>query len=374
MDKIKKLIFRLLVSIKYYRMQKENKGYIKNYVLQDESCNSDKDFLKINSPQIWLKCFLEYNKYKPKEVKKMVDHLFGNNVYIVKKSYKQMIPQDEPILICNVKNDLERVKMLVNHHKGLGIKYFAFLDNMSTDGTYEWLQSQAFDVFRVEEQYNSVVRSMWITKIASYYGFDRWFITIDSDELLVYDNFENQTIQNAILELKRKGIERGLGFMIDMYAESSDLKGDISERDIYSTYNLFDSEGYSEVAGILGAKIHGGPRERYFGKAALMTKYPLFYWHNGEINRYHYIFPIKNEKNSKCYFGLLHYKFIDGDYNKIKKIVEEGNYASGSSLYKTYLHGINENGKISFYYNGTRKFEKSSDLLNIKILNSLWKK
>ena len=369
---IKRFFFRILVSIKYFRVQKEARGKILKYSSISERDITNRDYLRMDFTEVWKKSFLSYNKYKPREVNIMIDHLRDNNVYLVKKYYEQEIPRDEPILICNVKNDLERVKMLVEHHRKLGVKYFAFLDNMSVDGTFEWLQEQPFDLFRVEEQYSSVIRAMWITKIASFYNLNRWFITIDSDELLVYDRFETKKIQDVITCFKEKNLDRGMGFMIDMYARSSNLKDIDSHRDIYKTYNIFDTDGYIREKGILGTKIHGGPRERYFGEYALMTKYPLFYWRSGEINRYHYIFPGEDNQDERCYLGLLHYKFIDGDYEKIKKIVEDGNYARGSALYKTYLKGINEDGKISFCYKGSRNLNESRDLLEIEIFDSLW--
>ncbi len=371
---IKSYLFRVLVRTKYFKQQREAKEYVLSFKPHNEHSAADREYLEVNSLETWKKVLLEYNKYKPKEVKTMMEHLGEKNVYLVKKSYGETIPQGEPILICNVKNDLERLKVLVEHHKKLGVKYFAFLDNMSTDGTFEWLQTQPFDLYRVEEQYNSVVRSMWIAKIASGYGLERWFITIDSDELLVYDDFENQKIQDVIHKFEKDGIDTGMGFMIDMYADSSNLKRSGNDRDIYETYNLFDIDSYCKKDGILGERIHGGPRERYFGKGALMTKYPLFFWRTGDLNRYHYIFSVSTRKKSKCCLGLLHYKFIDGDYDKIKKIVEEGNYASGSSLYKAYLNGINANGEISFCYEGTKKLTVSSDLLEIDILESVWDK
>ena len=47
-----------------------------------------------------------------------------------------------PVVILCVKNDLKRIQMLVGHYRKLGIKRFAFLDNGSDDGTYEWLLEQ----------------------------------------------------------------------------------------------------------------------------------------------------------------------------------------------------------------------------------------
>ena len=45
--------------------------------------------------------------------------------------------KNAPIVTLCVKNDIKRLKMLVDHYRSLGVTKFAILDNGSTDGTFE---------------------------------------------------------------------------------------------------------------------------------------------------------------------------------------------------------------------------------------------
>ena len=43
-----------------------------------------------------------------------------------------------PILICIVKDDIQRIEMSLNYYRKMGVKNFVYVDNMSTDGTFEY--------------------------------------------------------------------------------------------------------------------------------------------------------------------------------------------------------------------------------------------
>lgn len=81
--------------------------------------------------------------------------------------------------------------MLAGRYRRLGVKGFAFLDNGSDDGTFEWLPEQEdTDLYRCFEKYRTAVEEGWINRTASYYGFDSRLILTDSDELVVYEGME----------------------------------------------------------------------------------------------------------------------------------------------------------------------------------------
>lgn len=358
-------------KIKYWKEIKDNKVIINNLFN-----NSNAVMLQDNEEimQMWKKTFSDYNRCMPHEALKMAEAFVSSNIKLSKKTYYENISKDNPILLCNVRNDLERIQMLIEHHKKIGVQYFAILDNNSDDGTYEWLMKQDVDVFSVEDKYNSIVRAAWIAKVASYYGLDRWFIIVDSDELLVYEGMEEKNIQTLISEMQTANLERGLGFMIDMYAEKSDLKKKNEKQDIYSHYKYFDTKSYSRENGTTQVNIFGGPRDRYFGRKEdkareLLTKYPVVYWNKGEIYRYHYMFPFFQNFKSPIFLGLFHYKFIDGDYDKYLNIVKEGNYAGGSGFYKRYIERLGNSDCISFLDEQSCEFRTSDDLNKINIFN-----
>lgn len=357
--------------IRYSDEQKKGKKIICAHFSENSIKKINGEIMSENEKAIWLKSFLDYNVFRPDVAYKSAQSFCNDSIEIVKNTYMQNIPKDEPILVCNVRDDIDRIKMSIKYHREMGVKYFAIMDNCSQDGTYEWLLEQDIDVFTVKEQYTSVKRVGWITKVADYYGFDRWFIILDSDELLTYRGIENNPIQSFIRELCQNKINRVPMFMLDMYANENDLEDRGENIDIESKYNLFDTDSYIMSDDFKGILVYGGPRERYFGKEApreLLTKYPIVFLGMGEIYCYHYVFPFEQNFDSEIKGVLRHYKFINGDIDKYKRIVKEGNYAGGSALYKKYLEKMKDTKEIDFVYEGTAKYHSSEDLKNISIM------
>ena len=367
------LIKKIKRGIKYHSQIAENEKKIE-YIFNNECKTLRGAYMSMDERLQWQKALMEFNKYKPEEAVIIAEHFMGDNVKLEKSFYNiSKIPEDEPVLLCNVRDDLEKIKNVIEHHRNMGVKYFAILDNGSTDGTFEYLMSQEIDVFSVKEQYTSVVRAAWMMKIASYYGFNRWYVVLDSDELLVYPSGKTQNINEIIGDLKKQGIDRGLGMMVDMYAEESDLKKTVGSADLIKKYRFFDKNTYEISDGIFTKEIFGGPRTRMFGIAdgtnrELLTKFPVFYWKRGEIYRYHYLFPFVENFKSPLVLALMHYKFTDGDYEKLQRIVKEGNYAANSKLYENYVNKLPEDGRISFMYPQSEEMKDPSDLMKIEIM------
>jgi len=360
-------------GLKYHAEIAENKKKIE-YIFNNEFKTLRGTYMSMDERIQWQNSLLEFNKYKPEEAVIIAEHFMGDNIKLEKASYDvTKIPDYEPVLLCNVRDDLEKIKNVISHHRKMGVKYFAILDNGSKDGTFEYLMDQDIDVFSVKEQYTSVVRAAWMMKLATYYGFNRWYVVIDSDELLVYPSGKSQSIKEIIGDLKKNNIDRGLGMMVDMYAEESDLKKRNKSFDLVKEYRFFDNNTYEISDGIFTKEIFGGPRARVFGIAdgtnrELLTKYPVFYWKKGEIYRYHYLFPFVDNFKSPLVLALMHYKFTNGDYEKLQRIVKEGNYAAGSKLYENYVNKLPEDGKISFKYPQSEEMKEPSDLMKIEIM------
>jgi hypothetical protein len=114
-------------------------------------------------------------------------------------------------------------------------------------------------------------------------------------------------------------------------------------------------------------KIVGGPRERLFaekgGMEMLQNKYPLVYLKRGDVYRYHYVSPYRDNFPPCCTSALLHYKFIGGDWEKYIAIANNGNYANGSQLYKDIVRVVEERGQeLSFYGEHSVEYRNSESL------------
>lgn len=375
---IKKIFFKIPLSLRIYL--REHKGifhfkewYSLNKVLREQI----KKYKKLEGYKltvrddidVWIRAFKKFIIAQPSEVEVAIE-FFKDNIYSVKKNTES--DDTDAILICIVKNDLLKVKTLIKHHRTIGIKKFAFLDNGSSDGTKEWLLEQNdVDLFEVEDKYTTNRREAWVNKIIAYYGLKRWYLIVDSDELFVYSDFENKSITDVISYCEGKNIKRVRALMVDMYGDNEFYS---SENDIeyLKEMKYFDTSTYeSEHRDVLDLII-GGPRKRIFGESTWLTKYPLCYFDEGDIEgKSHFLFPYKKNMNSECLAALLHYKFLPRDIKKYRQIAENGSYFNGSIHYKKYVKYIDSNSKMNFMCECSKEYTNSKDLSSIPNIKTI---
>lgn len=299
---------------------------------------------------------------------------------ILKEAFlKDSLQEEEVILICLIKNDRNRISDFLAHYRALGITHFAFIDNMSTDGTKEFLLAQEnVNVYVTDTPYTTNNREGWLNRIYAYFGFNHWYLCVDSDELFVYIDCEKKSIQDFLKEIKIRKIKRVRALMLDMYSKNDLFSYHARDKDSMSDYGYFDKQGYVPVSSYRLDLIHGGPRTRVFSKYnesfnCTLTKYPLFFYTKGDFQGCsHYQFPYHHNCNTICCSALLHYKFMIADMLKYKERVLNSNYANGSLEYKTYLKAINENSRVNFMSEATEKYSGSASLKHIKMMESVF--
>jgi len=305
---------------------------------------------------------------------RQVVYAFSNSkIEVIRKSSAPAA--SVPIVVLCVKNDLKRIQMLVAHYRKLGVERFAVMDNNSDDGTFEWLMAQPdVDVYRCYEHYQTAVKEGWINRLVSHYGFDRWYIVTDSDELMVYQGMEEYPLPLFTQWLQKREIKRVKGLTLDTYAEGR-LFGKAA--DIRGEYCWIDSDSYEELPAIAGKhrikRFIGGPRYRLMKSTITLSKYPLVYWEKGTISdSAHYQFPHDVINQSPCYAGILHYKFIDKDLAEFEKRAQKNSgFSTGGANYKQYMEYVKANGDVGFMYEGSLKFDSSEILRKISFIEKI---
>lgn len=268
------------------------------------------------------------------------------------KCQKHITPVDDiVVLLCVVKNDLLRIKKLVHHYRTLGIRHMVFVDNMSTDGTYEFLMQQDdCDIYRCDQEYSSLRRVVWINQLLSLYTIKRWYIVVDSDELIMYSGMERFSLIELINYAEQIKAYRISGYLVDMYSKGNLFDAGTNE-DYVKELNYFDGYGYEIHNTPYGVSITGGPRKRVFKTENELAKCPIFRLCDEDIvASAHFLLPrIKVKYNPLC-LAIAHYKFIDdNDVTKIDEAVRKENYAVGSYEYKMYQKGIKNGTAKSFF-------------------------
>ncbi|MCL2718585.1 MAG: glycosyltransferase family 2 protein [Lachnospiraceae bacterium] len=284
------------------------------------------------------------------------------------------LSENDPIIICAVKGDLLKVKKQIEHHRKIGIKHFVYIDNMSTDGTLEWLKDQDdVSLFTVDENFNSTIKNSWRRQAMDIFGYNRWYLILDSDELFIYPGVENYPINDYIAFLEKEDIKCVHSPMIDMYANEKLFNGN-TDNDFYiEEYCYFDPDSYEMAKKFWGYSILGGPQSRLFEEKnkkmmPLLTKYSLIKANKSDLIGTHNNYPFTLNFSSKYAASfLLHYKFLPNDKLKFQEIIKHGNYSRGSKKHKLFMKTYEQNHDLSFFYEKSLKLESSMDLLKLDI-------
>ncbi len=337
---------------------------------KDESLEkSQKDY--IANERIFLNTYYNYIEQELDvnldRAKNILDHFLSAKI-ITKKKKNDFNSHSIPIVICVVKDEIIRIKQFLKHYRKLGINQFAIIDNDSSDGTEQLLQMQDdVHLYSIKDQYSSAKRVAWINKIMMKYGYNRWYLIADSDELINYIGSENKRISELIKYAELKGYKRILGLQVDFYTESEifSLKDDQID---WHQCKYFDLNTYEIQFNEKCIWYVGGPRKRVLDTYSLLTKYPLIYLTEEDLNiSSHYLYPYEKNFITECLLCICHYEFINKkDQIKIKSIVEKEIYASKSKEYKE-MYKVIENKNVTFYDKKiSKKYYFSKDLSLIK--------
>lgn len=275
--------------------------------------------------------------------------------------------RDAVVLVSVMRNEAGILGDFLAHWRGLGVDRFVILDNESGDGTTERLAAEPdVDLHRVRRRFFPPMKQGWINRALADYGLDRWYLTADADEHLVFDGAPERSLRDLVAFAEARGLRRVRGMLVDMYREGPVLAG--PRRDsLAEAYPLFDADSYRETLCKQRISRQGGPRWRRFwraGSSPELTKYPLFHIRAGEVfDNPHHLHPYGENFVSPCLAGVLHYKFHDGLAAKIGDALERGQYFDGSAEYKHYARILAMEPGLGLAYPGSRAYRGPGDLV-----------
>ena len=219
---------------------------------------------------------------------------------------------------CAVKNELDILPAFLEHYRGLGVERFVMVDNASDDGTHEFLLRQP-DVslfFTDQPFYHSLCGRMWTDLLSSKLALGEWTLTLDADELLIYEDFERVPLPDFIASLERRQLKRLFAPLLDLY----ELEGNY----------YFDAAPEITIKIDEGLLVFGGPRQRMALSRGLqepvLSKYPLMLFDARTSHAAcHFPFPT-DRNNSLCFARLLHHKLNARLRIKIDEALRDGQH------------------------------------------------
>lgn len=286
-------------------------------------------------------------------------------------SAQPMPPRVSPIMISVIKDEGERLADLLRHYRTLGIRRFCFIDNGSTDGSIPYLAAQPdVDLYQRPGPFEWRLKQGWINRAIAGYGLDRWFLYVDADEHIVFEECARRGFEELAAQMERRDLWRVRGFMLDMYAEGPLLGSSYRAGDaLLESYPFHDAAGYVESRYTEVLSVKGGPRRRVFAAAdpgfnPEMVKYPLFRLKPGEfMANPHHIWPYDGNFLSPRHLAILHFKFLPNVAERIRRALEQKNYWGGSAEYRCYHEVLSQAPELSLHGPVSARYTSPEGLL-----------
>jgi hypothetical protein len=286
---------------------------------------------------------------------------------------KPLSSEDMPLVFVT-HNDLTILPFFLRHYRGLGVTRFICVDDVSQDGTRNYLSAQPdVDLWTSPLRFGEARRGRrWREQLFAHYGKDRWYLNVDSDEFLLYDQWERQPLQALIQVLEREGAKRLPSPMIDMYSGPGAREPDAEADMPWVFSNHFDREGYSCAIERRGLSIQGGPRRRRFGEDNQLIKYPVIFWDDtcffgASLHR-----PLPYDRNFGTMWGaLLHFKFFTNYREKIAEAAQGKQHYNGSEHYKAMMSELERSGGLELADDHSRQFRDGAQLVDLGFITKI---
>lgn len=274
------------------------------------------------------------------------------------------VPKDKEILVfVTIFNGIEYISWFLDYYRRIGVDHFFFIDNGSTDGTFELLLGEPdVSCFR---QTGSFAASgcgvSWVNHLMRRHGVGKWCLHLDMDEALVFPGMKSgRQLSDLVSYFDAHGYGTAAGLMIDIYP--SILSASEAE-DPFVASNLIDSDYMwmrNEIPPYFFVK--GGVRARITGRSLMMTKAPLVKM--AEDTAYlatnH---QLTHRPVADVTIGLLHYKFIGNVRYRVSEAVERKQHFSGARFYRVLQDSFFENSYAKDLMGASSEVYRDSDQL-----------
>lgn len=255
------------------------------------------------------------------------------------------------LLFCVLRNERQRLPHFLEYYRRLGIGHFLIVDNGSTDGSRDYLESQSdVSLWHAGGSYARARYGMdWLNGLLSRYGRGHWCLTVDADEFLIYPFCDTRPLAALTDWLDASSVRSFGTLLLDMYP-----RGPVGRQtyrageDPFEILSWFDGGNYrmEKNPRLRNLWIQGGPRERMFfsdrpAEAPALNKIPLVKWQRGYAyaSSTHALLPrglnltydeSGGEKASGC---LMHAKLLPGFPDKVAEEAARGEHYAGGREY-----------------------------------------
>lgn len=283
----------------------------------------------------------------------------------------------ETLCVAAMRNEITILPHFLDHYRKQGVDLFLIADNVSDDGTREYLLEQP-DVllFSAGNEYKfSHYGVDWQRVLLDHFCAGRWVVLADADEFLITPHNKPGALKTYCRELEAQGFDGALVMMADMYP-----KGSMAEAD-FKRFAPADVATALDVSPVRPWALNRGPygnmssyvsnlRHRLMPlsapylftaqKVALFRFNPLMSFSEG----FHFGAGLSLSPEP---LAFLHFKYSAEFAEKALKETQRGQHYGGGTEYRAYLELV-ENGLDSLWVDGV---SKTVDLSKADVLSDI---
>lgn len=298
-------------------------------------------------------------------------------------------PPPEGVLIFAVmRNEMLRLPAFLAHYRALGAAHFFIIAHDSTDGTEEALATEPdVSLWRCFASYREAAFGRdWLNHLLWRYGHGRWCLTVDADELLVYDGAPARDLMALTRTLAAQGRKALGALMLDLYPKGplNTVPPALAKTDPIAATGWFDPAGYhstrQEPLGNLWTQ--GGVRERVFfadepRRAPTLNKLPLVHWRRSYayVNSTHSMLPRRRNFDYDGPGGaapsgvLLHTKFLPDAPLRAAEDLDRREHFNDPTLYTNYNKKLTASPVL--WNTTSEKYECTSRLIELGLMTQI---
>lgn len=285
--------------------------------------------------------------------------------------------EEKLFVISVIRNEMTMLPHFLEHYRSMGVKSFIMIDNLSDDGSREYILNQPDVVlYSADTDYNkSHYGVAWQQAVLSSHCLNKWVLMADADEFLVYPDLETKDLAMYVSSIEDIGYDCVKTEMVDMYPP-----GDLEEAD-FAQSRPFDCASYFDrshshpchfSAGIFSNHTSTVSNLRHrLDKTALPNAYTNQKYALVKYKPWmHFSEGLHDSEGVRvadkpAYFA--HFKYHAGFKEKSRIEIERGQHYAGAAEYKRYLALLAET-EGRFYNEATSvKYQDSSSFSSMVI-------
>ena len=149
-------------------------------------------------------------------------------------------------VVAVMRNEMFMAPHFLAHYRKLGVEAFLIADNLSDDGTREYLADQPdVALFSVDTDYSrSHYGVAWQQALMANFRVDRWSLIADADELLFWQEERRESLPELLARPEFEDAEAARVFMLDMYPQGPLDQADFASGDPFAEAGYVDRDPF----------------------------------------------------------------------------------------------------------------------------------